>query len=172
MIHEPPHRAWLLLAALAILATSCAQTPDEKTDPGDEFELQKTLQQFHRDLRWGEFESAAQTVTESHRQTFLGRYEEYGDDLDIVNLEVEAVRSMEDNRRRVEVEQEWLVEPDMRVRDDTFVEIWTPAGQGWMLEDRMKKQEWERQHESDTRSTSSPEEENGPGDDATGGNTE
>jgi hypothetical protein len=79
-----PLIAALLLAGLT--AAGCAQVKNAKVD--SRYELTHTLQNFHRDMRWGEFERAADIVHPSHKQTFLGRYEEHGKDFDIVGLEV------------------------------------------------------------------------------------
>lgn len=126
--------------------SGCAQSQKKKIeDPQD---LRQRVSNFHRFLRWEEFARASKVIAPEFRHTFLGRYEEYGDDLDIVHLEVEKVDEHDPTRRRVEVEQRWFVKPDMTVDDDEFVEIWRKTDDGWMLEDRMEKQEWERRQQS------------------------
>jgi MoaA/NifB/PqqE/SkfB family radical SAM enzyme len=127
---------------LCALGASCAQPQNSKMeDPQD---LRQRVAHFHRFMRWEEFSRASKVITPKFRHTFLGRYEEYGDDLDIVDLEVERVDPHDEERRRVQVEQKWFVKPDMRVQDEKYVEIWRKSDEGWMLEDRMTKEKWER----------------------------
>jgi hypothetical protein len=136
----------ILLAALVLVA-GCDENQRDN-DSTDQFELQRTVQRFHRKLRWSEFDKAARMIEESNRQEFLGRYEEYGDNLDIVDLEVETVENLDTDHRKVQVEQKWLLEPDMTVNEDTYIEIWKRRGSGWMLKDRMKEKEWKRRQEA------------------------
>jgi type II secretory pathway component PulJ len=143
---QPYKLSGLLLAAI-LLVVGCDEN-QRKNDSTDQFELQRTVQQFHRKLRWSEFDKAARMIEESNRQEFLGRYEEYGDDLDIVDLEVKTVENLDTDHRKVQVEQKWLLEPDMTVNEDTYIEIWKRRGSGWMLKDRMKEKEWERRQEA------------------------
>ena len=141
----------LLVGGLTVLAvglsSGCAQTKNKKVD--SRYELQLTVLNFHRDLRWEEFERAATIVHPSYRQVFMGRYEEHGDDLDIVGLEVKKVTPDSVDTRRVEVEQKWLVEPDMTVKKKRFVEIWKRTDAGWMLRERMRKTEWKRRQKAE-----------------------
>lgn len=136
--------AALLLAGLASTA-GCAQIKNAKVD--SRYELTRTLQNFHRDMRWGEFERAANIVHPSHKQAFLGRYEEHGKDFDIVGLEVKQAIAEAINIRRVEVQQKWIVEPDMTVKEKRFVEIWKRTDRGWMLRRRMRKDDWKERRE-------------------------
>ena len=157
-----PYRLSGLAFALLFLIAGCAQTEEKQNeDPGDQFELQRTIQSFHRKLRWGEFEKASYMVAESHRQEFLGRYEEYGEDFDIVDLEVKTVQQLDTDRRKVKVDQKWLIEPDMTVNDDTYVEIWKRRGSGWELEERVKEKEWKRRQDSSSDDNSGSKETSG-----------
>jgi hypothetical protein len=128
----------------------CASTQQSKTDvvtnPED---IQRKIEDFHRFLVWELFDRASSSVHRSYRETFLGKYEEYGDDLNIVEMEMKRLERIGPKSMRVEVEQRWYVEPDMSVDDDRFVEIWKLSGAGWQLHDRMKKKEWRRRKEEE-----------------------
>ena len=137
--------AALLFSGLATTAAGCAQIKNAKVD--SRYELTHTLQNFHRDMRWGEFERAAKIVHPSHKQAFLGRYEEHGKDFDIVGLEVKQAIAESVNIRRVEVEQKWIVEPDMTVKEKRFVEVWRRSERGWMLHRHMRKVDWKKRRE-------------------------
>ncbi|MFB6352315.1 MAG: hypothetical protein ABEN55_15420, partial [Bradymonadaceae bacterium] len=97
-----------------------------------------------RALRWGEFGQASKMTTTGYRQTFLGKYEERGEDFDIVNLEVKNVERVEVDRRRVTVEQQSVTEPNMTVDKEEIIELWKRSDSGWELSDRMPKREWKR----------------------------
>lgn len=171
--HFPLSRLTTLALLLAVLGVGslgasgggCATTQSNNNleSPQD---LQMRVESFHRYLRWEMFEKAAGTVHEAHRETFLGRYEEYGDDLDIVSVEMRRIDRDDSpgeetqksgrgsgpktgQRVRVEVEQRWYVEPDMRVKEKRFVEIWELTGQGWMLRERMRREEWRRRQKEE-----------------------
>lgn len=135
---------------LTALLSGCAQTQNAKVD--SRYELQLTVENFHRDLRWEEFERASEVIHPSFQNKFLGRYRDYGDDLDIVNLEIKSIESEATDRKIVEVEQKWVVEPDMTVNEKRFVEVWRRSENGWFLRRRMRKTEWERRRESDRNS--------------------
>lgn len=106
-------------------------------------DLRRRVSDFHKALRWGEFSEASEVIAPEFRHEFLGRFDEYGDDLEIVGLSIESVDSEGENRRRLEVEQRWYLKPNMSVEDEIFVEIWAKTDdRGWMLEERMKKEEW------------------------------
>lgn len=136
---------WPLVAlATVALAVGCAQTQNSKVD--SRYELLMTVENFHRDMRWEEFEAAATVIDPSYRNVFLGRYQE-DEDIDIVDLEIKAIDRQSTDRKLVEVEQKWLVEPDMTVKQKRFVEVWRRTDSGWFLRDRMRKTEWKRRHQ-------------------------
>lgn len=128
----------LLVVAFALPA---CETPREKTEEEDGPELQLIVQQFHREMRWQKWESAAKLVAEERRQSFLGRYEELGDDYRISNLEVKSV-DREDDRAIVDVEEESYTEPQMTVEKKRIIEIWKNGDNGWVLDDRMPRDEY------------------------------
>ncbi len=92
-------------------------------------------------------------VAESHRQTFMGRYEEHGDDYDIVDIRIKQIKVQSKEQARVEVQQKWYVEPVMTVEEARFVEVWRLASGGWKLEDRLQKEQWKSRQEKASEST-------------------
>ena len=137
----------LALASFGSLGSSSCASLSPKPTVEDSVELDGAMRGFHRDLRWARYEEASQLVAESYQQAFLGRYEEYGDDLHITLLEVRDVKLERDQVKRaqlawVEVEQEWYKEPNMTLKKERYMERWEREQQGWRLTERIEKQEW------------------------------
>ncbi len=149
----------LLMLALSLTLGAC-----ETASPvgEDKLDLQQSLQTFHKNLRWSRYEIASEQLTPAYKQRFLGRYEEMGDDMHFVHLEilkVERVVEDEKSMANVEVLQKWYREPDMTVKTDKIVEIWRRDDIGWRLTDRVEKKEWrDRQRaKRDEASKTTPE---------------
>lgn len=129
---------------LVLTLTSGACTPTEQKKPripGDVRDLQFSLQNFHKDLRWGRYDHAVEFVDESFKYTFLGRYEEMEDDLRITDLTVKSVEMNEDYTI-VEVEQEWYKESELVVRKERFIERWVEVDRRWLLKERLERDEY------------------------------
>ena len=97
-------------------------------------------------------------VSDSYRQRFLGRYEEMGEDLHIISLEVKKVAFENEEKARlaiVELEQQWYREPNMTVKKDKLIERWERTAQGWRLAARMTKKEYRDQKERQDTTTPS-----------------
>ena len=149
----------LLMLALAITLSAC-----ETASPvgEDKLDLQQSLQTFHKNLRWSRYEIASEQLTPAFKQRFLGRYEEMGDDMHFVHIEVlqvERVVEEEASLANVEVLQKWYREPDMTVKTDKIIEIWRRDDIGWRLTDRVEKKEWrdrKRAERDEATSTSPP----------------
>ena len=131
-----------LLTTSLLLAAGCAASPQHIDDT---VALRHSVQEFHKNLRWSRFEEAAVMVSPEHRQTFLGRYEELGEDFHITELEVKSVVYDKDEKNRpialVETEQHWYRERTMTVKKDKFVETWRRDHQGWQMITRETKDE-------------------------------
>ncbi len=114
----------------------------------DGSELESALRGFHKNLRWARYEEASQLVAESYRPSFMGRYEEYGEDLHITLLEIRDIEmnqgeTPEDKTYAlVEVEQEWYREPSMTVKKERYMERWESTRHGWRLVERMEREAW------------------------------
>lgn len=130
---------------VALLAAGCASRGVEQRDrtvdrPND---LEVRLRNFHRYMRWENFHRAASFVHHSHRSRFLGHYADAGEGFDIVSLEVKLVESPRPGQRLIEVRQRWVVEPEMNVRDERYIERWEKASDGWRLMERTSKDQWQ-----------------------------
>jgi predicted small secreted protein len=148
----------LLLLALALTLGAC-----ETASPvgEDRLDLQQSVQTFHKNLRWSRYEIASEQLTPAFKQRFLGRYEEMGEDMHFVHIEVlqiERVVEEEESLANVEVLQKWYREPDMTVKTDKIIEIWRRDDIGWRLTDRVEKKEWrERQRAKRDANTAADE---------------
>src|SRR5690554_1177694 len=112
----------LLVGALLVFASGCsaAQT---KERPGDPAALDMAARNFHKNMRWSRWEEASEQVHESARESFLGRYEELGEDFRVVDLALRKVDFSDDGFEAIlEVEQEWYELPETTVRQERFVE--------------------------------------------------
>lgn len=142
-------RAVMMALALALVAPALgcgANTPRQPT-VDESNELQGALRNFHKNLRWARYEFAAELIVDEYKQTFLGRYEELGDDFHIVMLEVTKVELLPGEelgqaRASVEVEQQWYKEPNMTVKKDVFIELWERDRSGWRLTERLPRDEY------------------------------
>lgn len=147
-------RALLLACALVWGVAPVSGCMSSKPTIEDGQELQGALRNFHKNLRWARYEFASELVADAYRPTFMGRYEELGEDFHIVMLEVKKVVMVPGERRsshdvnppsaraRVEVEQQWYREPSMTVRKDKYVELWRRQRDGWRLTERLLREEW------------------------------
>lgn len=141
----------LMFAGLMLMgADDCGQRQPTLEDGN---ELTGALRTFHKNLRWARYDDASRLVAVEYQQTFLGRYEELGEDFHMISLEVTKVTMESDEKLRkpiaiVEVEQEWYIEPDMTVKKEKFIERWQREQTTWLLQERVEKEEWrEREKE-------------------------
>lgn len=152
----------LLVAAFVLPA--CANSPRERANEQEEAaELRQTVEEFHRQMRWQRWEAAAGMVAPERRQAFLGRYEELGDDYRISNLELKSVERDEKGRAVVDLEEESYTEPKMTVEDERIVEMWERRDEGWLLTDRMPRDEYRARHKGDDEDEKAPQEGKNPG---------
>ncbi|MEM1347312.1 MAG: hypothetical protein AAGI01_02065 [Myxococcota bacterium] len=160
-------RAWkvrIVAITITIMGAGCAITSE--ASPDDAVSLQATSAEFSKNLRWGRYAEASLHVAPDYREEFLGYYEELGEDFHFVGLEVRKVdmeKAKEDQAQvtiaTIEVEQEWYVEPGMVVHKERFIEEWRRERAGWILTDRVRKEEWKRRkkEEADEVLAPSPE---------------
>ncbi len=138
--HEWLHILAILIACMTLGACAGPQAVGE-----DKMDLDQSLKTFHKNLRWSRYEIASEQLTPSYKQRFLGRYEEMGEDMHFVHLEVLKIDRDDDVEAtvaNVEVLQKWYREPDMTVKNDKIIEIWRRESSGWQLSDRVEKTEW------------------------------
>ncbi len=139
----------LIGGALALMGNTGCQTMNRPPSIEDGTELESALRGFHKNLRWARYEKAAYFVAEDFKQSFLGRYEEHGEDFHITLLEIKDLEMKSADREKeepvhaiVDVEQHWYKEPNMTVQKERFIERWDRQQSGWRLVSRMEKDEW------------------------------
>ncbi|MFU8806883.1 MAG: hypothetical protein ACNA8W_23955 [Bradymonadaceae bacterium] len=143
----------LFMAALlfaVVFTLGCKTMSSEKKDFADPRALPYSVNEFHKELRWARYEQASMFLDESYRHSFLGRYEELGDDFRIVELELKSMK-FEEEHAEVEVEQQWYVEPEMIVKTERYIEIWKPDSGAWRLQERTEKEAWRKEKEEERR---------------------
>lgn len=140
-------RSWLA-AALVLLGVvfatgvgcSAAQVKERPADPAA---LDMAARNFHKNMRWARWEEASQQVHEAARESFLGRYEELGDDYRVVELALRKVEFSDDGFEAIlEVEQEWYELPDTTVREGRFIERWVSEEGVWWMRERLSREEF------------------------------
>lgn len=136
----------LLVLGLALVAVppGCASQKESERDEPTKREaqtLRRTVTEFHKALRWGQYEKASEIVATARRERFLGRFEERGDEFDIVDLRIKNLSPEDRKTIRVEVQQK-SVGADMTVDEERYVEIWRLDGNAWKLQRRLEKSEW------------------------------
>lgn len=141
-----------------VFALGCKTTSTDKKDFADPRALPYSVNEFHKQLRWGRYEQAALLIDEAHRQAFLGRYEELGDDFRIVELDLKSV-TLEEEHAEVEVEQQWYLESNMIVRTERYIEIWRGRDGRWMLHERTEKEAWRKLKDEERRNAPKAESE-------------
>ena len=131
---------FVILALISLVG--CAHGEEKETQHKDSPDLQTCVRDHHLKMRWGLWEPASAYVDTAHRQAFLGRYEEKGDDFKIVDIEVRNVTKGGDSAI-VEVEQEWYDET-MVVKKERFIEFWGQNDGLWMRGERITKDEFRK----------------------------
>lgn len=126
--------AAMLAAALAFTCAACATTPEERGPSTND--LYKSVDSFHRHLRWARYPEASAFLEPKQREAFLGQLEELGDRYEIVEYEVKAVELQGPKRARSKVEIQWMQEADMRVYKDKINETWEVLDGRWLIVER------------------------------------
>jgi len=133
----------LTLTCSALSWVGCAASPDHIDDT---VALRHSVQEFHKNLRWARYQEAAVMVSPEHRNAFIGRYEELGDEFHITELEVKNVTYEKDEQKRavaiVETEQQSYKEETMTVKKEKYIEKWRRDRAGWQMLSRQTKKEW------------------------------
>lgn len=111
--------AVVLVSAVSLLACmSGMRTPQQVLD--------EQLRAFHGHLRWGRVNEASTFVAPEHQQTFIGMYEEYGEDYEITEYEIESLEMQRaDDTAIVTVWMQWFRLPSTRVHEGTYEETWS-----------------------------------------------
>jgi hypothetical protein len=147
------------LRALLLCVSMCTGCAAAQNSADDGQALKASVMEFHRNLRWSRYEFAAQHVDPKFREAFLGRYEELGDDYHLVQLEIkklEMTREEDKPVATIEVEEKWYREPNMVVKTDRVIERWERIRDGWLIVERMEKDEWKAREKERAKPANSP----------------
>ncbi len=138
-----------VLLLFAVTLGACAHSPTEESlDDGRN--LQMCVRKFHKDMRWRRWEAAAESIVPAHRQAFLGRYQELGDDFHISDLEIKSL-TREKDKAIIDIQQEYYKEPANIVKKKRFIEVWKKVDGGWMVDQRMPKKEYKKMKEGEKK---------------------
>lgn len=130
---------FFVLLLLAVSSMGCASMNEDK--PGDPRALEEAFRAFHINMRWARWEHASDQVHEAYRQEFLGRYEELGDDFQIVDMDLKSVEIVDEGFAAIiEVEQEWHQLPSTVIEKERFVERWVYSDGRWSLRERLTRE--------------------------------
>lgn len=137
---------WIGLTMIAAVISfgvfgGCSSVGQERG--GDAEALDEEMRGFHSDLRWARYDHARNTVHDAYRPTFDGKFEERGDDYEIVDMEMKRVDLVEEGFAAVvEVEQQWYQLPSTMVEKERFVERWVYEDGRWWMRERMERSEY------------------------------
>ena len=141
MKYGPVAAIAFVMVALVVGTSACSTIGEER--PGDPQALEAEARNFHMNMRWSRWEHASDSVHPAFRQEFMGRYEELGDDFDIVDLDLKSAELTEEGFAAIlEVEQEWFQLPNTSVESERFVERWIYEDGVWRMRERMKREEY------------------------------
>ena len=136
-------------AAVLMVSSGCATPPEEEERPGDPQMLEQEAREFHSNLRWARYDHAVESVHEAYRGSFEGRFEERGDDYEIVDMETRTIDMVDEGREAlVEVDQQWYELPSTVVESERFVERWVYEDDRWQLRERMQRSDYRDQGET------------------------
>ena len=138
--------AVLLVLGLWALCGACSSFGQDRG--GDAAALEDAARSFHSNLRWGRYDVARNTVHEAYRPTFDGKFEERGEDYEIVEMRMKRMELVEEGFAAViEVEQQWYQLPSTTVEKARFVERWVFEQGRWWMRERLERGEYRERGE-------------------------
>lgn len=132
-----PLRTILLCGLCLITALSGCATPSGKSN--DQKQLKQVASSFHRYLRWGKYDKALEFIDDTERESFRGRYREYEEGFNLVELKIVSV-DRSDGEATVEVQQKHYRDDNMIVEDVLIIERWRKTNDTWRLTDRNEEE--------------------------------
>ena len=124
----------LSLCLLPLLGGGCAHT--KPTSTGLEG-LRPAVEDFHKQVRWGEYRAAARYVVPERRPDFERARREKNDakDLSILDYEIdEATLSADGMRATIISRIQWMRLPSMSATTSTVTSEFVYVGGAWLLE--------------------------------------
>lgn len=140
--------AFVVATVLMAASSGCAVFTEQER-AGDPEQLRHEARDFHSNLRWERYEHAADAVHPAWRNTFEGKYEQRGEDFEIVDMRMKGIELVEEGQVAVvQVDQEWFELPSTVVEDERFVERWVWEGGRWWLRERLRQEEYRDRDET------------------------
>ena len=124
----------LLLCLLPVLGGGCAHT--QPSSSGMEG-LRPVVEDFHKQVRWGEFRAAARYIVPERRADFERARREKNDarDLSVTDYEIdEATLSADGMRATIISRIQWMRLPSMSATTSTVTSEFTYVDGAWLLE--------------------------------------
>jgi hypothetical protein len=124
----------LSLCLLPLLGWGCAHT--KPTSSGLEG-LKPAVEDFHKQVRWGEFRAAARYVVAERRADFERARREKDDarDLSITDYEIDEATLAADGMHATVISRiQWMRLPSMSAKTSTVTSEWVYVGGAWLLE--------------------------------------
>lgn len=124
----------LSLCLLPLLGGACAHTkPSSSGLEG----LRPAVEDFHKQVRWGEYRAAARYLVPERRADFERARREKNDarDLSITDYEIDEASLSEDGMRATVISRiQWMRLPSMSATTSTVTSEWTYVNGAWLLE--------------------------------------
>lgn len=124
----------LSLCLLPLLGGGCSHT--KPTSSGLEG-LKPAVEDFHKQVRWGEFRAAARYVVPERRADFERARREKNDarDLSITDYEIDEATLAADAMHATVISRiQWMRLPSMSAKTSTVTSEWVYVGGAWLLE--------------------------------------
>jgi len=119
--------ATLILGALA-LAFSCATPAENRRDA-----LLRVSREYNEGLRWGRYQDVTPHLAADEAERFLARTGAVGDDFQMADEEVSAIRFEDDGRRAaITVQFTWYNQRRALVRNTVVAQDWRYADGRWI----------------------------------------
>jgi hypothetical protein len=134
-----PYRPVIRLLALSLclvplLSGGCAHTkPSSSGLEG----LKPAVEDFHKQVRWGEYRAAARYIVPERRTDFerARREKNDGRDLSILDYEIDEATLSEDSMRATVISRiQWMRLPSMSATTSTVTSEWAFVNGAWLLE--------------------------------------
>ncbi len=124
----------LSLCLLPLLGGGCAHTKPSSTGLEG---LRPAVEDFHKQVRWGEYRAAARYLVPERRPDFERARREKNDarDLSITDYEIDEASLSEDGMRATVISRiQWMRLPSMSATTSTVTSEWTYVNGAWLLE--------------------------------------
>lgn len=135
-------------AALVSTGVGCASVTGDD-DTGDPEALEQAADHFHTNLRWERYQHAWDVVHDAYRGTIEGKFEERGDDYEIVEMNMVDGELIDGGEAaHVQVDQKWYELPSTVVESERYIERWVFEDDRWLLRERLQRDDYRERGET------------------------